>query len=106
MKKEEVNTVSTGEELLAKRLFQVGQVVRHFKRQWADEKTTAYLYRIVGFATHTETEEELVIYEALYEPFITSARPVHMFCSEVDHEKYPYATQKYRFEAVDYPHFR
>ena len=76
----------------------VGDIVRHFKREWAAENTSEYLYRILAFAQHTETGEKLVIYQALYAPYKTCARPYVMFMSEVDHQKYPEAKQKYRFE--------
>ena len=79
----------------------VGDVVRHFKREWVSEETSEYLYRVIAFATHTESDEKLVIYQALYAPFKTCARPYGMFMSEVDHEKYPEVRQKYRFERVE-----
>lgn len=79
----------------------VGDVVRHFKREWVSEETSEYLYRVIAFATHTESEEKLVIYQALYAPFKTCARPYEMFMSEVDHEKYPEVRQKYRFERME-----
>ena len=41
-----------------------------------------------------------MVYEALYPPFKTCARPYAMFMSEVDREKYPDIQQKYRFEVV------
>lgn len=79
----------------------VGDVVRHFKRERVSEETSEYLYRVIAFAAHTETEEKLVIYQALYAPFRTFARPYAMFMSEVDHDKYPEISQKYRFERVE-----
>lgn len=79
---------------------QVGDIVRHFKRELVDQESTKYLYKILTFAKHSETDEILVIYQALYPPFITSARPLNMFYSEVDHDKYPEIIQKYRFEKI------
>ncbi len=47
----------------------VGDIVRHFKREWVSAETSEYLYKVLAFAQHTETGEKLVIYQALYAPF-------------------------------------
>lgn len=83
------------------RILNSGDIVAHFKRETVDSNTTKYLYRIITIATHTETGEQLVIYEALYGSFGIYARPLDMFMSEVDHDKYPNIKQKYRFEKVE-----
>lgn len=96
--KEEYEEVVEGKKASVVRDLHVGDIVRHFKREWVSEESSKYLYKILAFASHTETEEKLVIYQAMYAPFKVCARPYDMFMSEVDHEKYPEAKQVYRFE--------
>lgn len=54
-------------------------------------------YRIIAIAHHSETMEEMVVYEALYDDHGIFVRPLDMFMSEVDHQKYPDVSAEYRF---------
>ena len=88
------------------RRMNVGDIVKHFKREGLTEEqkqTNQYLYKIIALdVKHTETGERFAIYQALYGNKEIFARPMDMFFSEVDREKYPYAKQKYRLEKVQY----
>lgn len=59
------------------------EIYKHFKGN---------LYQIVAIAEHTETGDQLVVYQAMYGDFRIYARPLAMFTAKLDME------DKYRFE--------
>lgn len=69
----------------------VGFRYRHFK---------GGVYVVTDIAVHSESEEPMVIYKNFNNPDLVWCRPLNMFLSEVDHEKYPDAKQLMRFERI------
>lgn len=73
------------------RELKVHGVYRHFKGNY---------YYVEDVARDSETGGAVVVYRQLYGGRELWVRPLEMFLSEVDREKYPQAEQKYRFEEV------
>ena len=73
-------------------LIMPGDIVRHFKGN---------RYEVLHVARDSETQEEMIVYRALYGERGIWVRPKAMFLSKVDREKYPDVRQEYRFEKVE-----
>ena len=90
-------------DIMAKRQFTAGTLVRHFKYWELPENERSRgdkQYVIIGNALHTETSEEVVVYRELSTGRMF-VRPIESFYSEVDRDKYPDAKQQYRIEAIE-----
>ncbi len=68
------------------------RVYKHFKGDY---------YLVVDIAINSETNEEMVVYRSLYQDGKLYVRPLDMFVSKVDKNKYPNVLQEYRFELIE-----
>ncbi len=74
------------------RKIKVHGIYRHFKGK---------SHYVEDVAIDSETLSEMVIYRQLYGNRELFVRSMSMFLSEVDHDKYPQVTCKYRFSEVE-----
>ena len=79
------------QELAQRYKCMVGKTYRHFK---------GGMYKIIDIAVHSENASVLVIYQSVKDPSLVWARPLDMFLSDVDKEKYPLVRQDKRFVEV------
>lgn len=67
-------------------------IYRHFKGGYS---------LVEDIVIHSETKEPYVLYTLLDGSMQRIIRPLSNFTKKIDKEKYPEATQKYRFEKID-----
>ena len=73
---------------------QIGRIYRHFKGDY---------YLVEAVARDSETNADMVIYRKLYGDGGLWVRPLSMFLSKVDRDKYPEVSQEYRFQIQEIP---
>ena len=73
---------------------QIGRIYRHFKGDY---------YLVEAVARDSETNADMVIYRKLYGDGGLWVRPLSMFLSKVDRDKYPEVSQEYRFQLQEIP---
>ena len=69
-----------------------GEVYRHFKHRD---------YQILHIGVDADSMERVVIYQAMYGDNIIYVRRESEFISSVDYDKYPEATERFRFTLIE-----
>ncbi len=84
--------IKESSDLVMERTIKIKGIYKHFKGN---------LYYVEDLAKNSEDEKLYVVYRQLYGDNSLWIRPLDMFLSEVDHNKYPDIKQRYRFELLD-----
>ena len=75
-------------------ILKIKGIYKHFKNNY---------YILEDVAENSETGENYAVYRQLYGNNKLYIRPLDMFLSKVDREKYPNVKQEYRFKYVELP---
>ena len=75
-------------------ILKIKGIYKHFKNNY---------YILEDVAENSETGVKYAVYRQLYGDNKLYIRPLDMFLSKVDREKYPNVKQEYRFEYVSIP---
>lgn len=87
------NNMKDEDYRLIKLIEHEGQIARHFKGD---------LYLIINAnVTHTETNERMVLYKALYDNCRVYVRPAKMFIEKCTQEQFNKYGQEYRFSFIE-----
>jgi hypothetical protein len=58
-------------------------------------------YKVLAFAKHSETQEDMVVYQALYGDYLIWVRPVSMWEDVIPEEKRTVFGQDIRFKRLE-----
>lgn len=86
-----MDEINIQEQANAMKSAMIGFRYRHFKGE---------IYLVTDLAVHSENGEIMVIYKGFKNPCQVWVRPLDMFLSKVDTEKYPDVKQVFRFERL------
>lgn len=91
MAKSLTNETNIQEQVNAMKSVMVGFRYRHFKGE---------IYLVTDLAVHSESNEIMVVYKNFKDSGQVWVRPLDMFLSKVDTDKYPDVKQAFRFERI------
>lgn len=93
-------SIPTSKDFLREMILDNNAKAHYFNH--TEKETLMPIYRLANNYYHLdETESEiLVIYTAMYGDRKTYIRPLPMFVSKTDKEKYPNASQRYRLQLI------
>lgn len=96
------NVTDLFNEAQRRRVPRRGDIWAHFKKN--PETGCNNLYKVMTIGKFSETGELMVVYQKLHDDWSTPddvyIRPLEMFWSEVDREKYPDTDATYRFTFI------